>query len=57
MKIQIEQKVTVILELTEAEALWLKVHLQNSVDPDEDRYNGEMRSRFWNALNSYKELK
>jgi len=48
-----EIKISVTLELTEEEALWLRDVVQNPLicsDQDETTYNYEMRSKFFNAV-------
>ncbi|MDY0301491.1 MAG: hypothetical protein RBQ99_07910 [Trichlorobacter sp.] len=38
------------LELTEAEALWLKDYTQNSLISNEDTYTKNMREKFFTAI-------
>jgi hypothetical protein len=58
MKHRISSKITVLLELDEKEALWLRAVMQNPLhqsdlgqEPPEDR---EMRSRFFEAVKDLK---
>lgn len=51
MKTHVEQKVVVVLEMTEDEAKWLKNMMHNPIVPDEDHQSAEMRKRFWECLN------
>jgi len=50
MKATTIQNTVVKLELTEAEALWLKDYTQNSLIPSEDTYTKNMREKFFTAI-------
>jgi hypothetical protein len=55
MESEITTKVTVTLELTELEAIWLKGVIQNPicVNPEnEGDFERNMRQSFWNALSA-----
>ena len=52
MKATQKREVTIHLELTEAEAVWLKAYMQNGfMEPEPDDV-AEMRRNFFEALNS-----
>lgn len=50
MKVGIEQKTTVTLELSGHEARWLKLMVQNPICDEESAEDSQMRQRFWEAL-------
>ena len=50
MKATTIRTTVVKLELTEAEALWLKEYTQNSLMSDEDTYTKNMREKFFTAI-------
>lgn len=50
MNSTIETKVTITLEMSEAEATWLKGMVQNTQGPNETPYSTEIRKSFWEAL-------
>jgi|LauGreDrversion4_2_1035121.scaffolds.fasta_scaffold590497_2 hypothetical protein len=51
MKAEVKQEVTVTLQLSEQEALWLKANVQNPFrDGPEEPGDTEMRRVFWDAL-------
>ena len=50
MKAVTIRTIVVKLELTEAEALWLKDYTQNSLIISEDTYTKNMREKFFTTL-------
>lgn len=54
----VERQVTVTLTLSEAEAKWLKIIMQNPFNcrsyEDEPMGDRQMRESFWNALETVK---
>ena len=50
MKAETKKEVTVILEMNEKEAKWLKALMQNPLTPHENVVEGDMREKFWRAL-------
>jgi len=50
----IEQEVVINLELSKAEAIWLKGMVQNSLSPNESQNAKSIRSSIWDALDNAK---
>lgn len=50
MQVITNQTVTVTLQLTESEAIWLKAVMQNQFWPDEDVETADNRCKLFNAL-------
>ena len=50
MKARCIRTTVVKLELTEAEVIWLKDYMQNSLMTDEDTHTKNMREKFFTTL-------
>ena len=50
MNSTIETKRVITLEMSEAEATWLKGMVQNTQGPNESPESAEIRKSFWDAL-------
>lgn len=56
MESETKQKMSVIVELSQEEALWLKILVQNPIRNDESAEDREMREKFFDALPNFPKL-
>jgi hypothetical protein len=50
MKVNVKSETIYTLELTEAEATWLRGLMQNKIHEDETEQDQQYRELFWNAI-------
>ena len=53
MRVEVETKTVVTLQLTKEEAVWLKHVFQNPLTEDETALDCEMRTRFFYVLHEH----